>query len=67
MTKTHSKRKREILDINKEENYKIRQTKETKLRTETKQRRNRKYKDKKKKRKMKVKIQKKVNRGSIKK
>ena len=66
MTKTHSKRKREILDINKEENYKIRQTKETKLRTETKQRRNRKYKDK-KKRKMKVKIQKKVNRGSIKK
>ena len=48
MTKTHSKRKREILDINNEENYKIRQTKETKLRTETKQRRNRKYKDKKK-------------------
>ena len=47
MTKKHSKRKREILDINMEGNYKIRQTKETKLRRETKQRRKRKYKEKK--------------------
>jgi hypothetical protein len=37
MTEKHSKKKREILDLNKEGNYKIRQTRETKQRTETKQ------------------------------